>query len=49
LARAELQEALTIMSQRMPNLSLNGDVEYKPMSVGIFGAAKVPVRFDAGH
>jgi cytochrome P450 len=49
LARAELQEALVVMSQRMPNLSLNGDVEYKPMSVGIFGAARVPVRFDAGH
>lgn len=49
LARAELQEALVVLSQRMPNLELDGEVEYKPMSVGIFGAARVPVRFDAGH
>ena len=49
LARAELQEAFVILSQRMPNLQLNGPVEYKPTGVGIFGPASLPVRFDAGH
>ncbi|MEY3806595.1 MAG: hypothetical protein RIR69_1407 [Actinomycetota bacterium] len=49
LARAELQEALVILSQRLPKLSLDGEPEYKPSSVGIFGPAKLPIRFEAGH
>lgn len=49
LARAELQEALTILATRMPNLVLDGEVTYKPAVVGIFGPAHLPVRFDAGH
>ena len=49
LARAELQEALVILSQRMPNLTLAGEVEYKPTVVGIFGPARMPVSFDAGN
>jgi len=49
LARAELQEAFVTLSQRMPNLALNGSVEYKPTGVGIFGPAKLPVTFTAGN
>ena len=47
LARAELQESLTILSQRMPSLALNGPVEFKPTGVGIFGPSSLPVRFTA--
>ena len=49
LARAELQEAFITLSQRMPNLVLNGTVEYKPTGVGIFGPASLPVTFTKGH
>ncbi len=46
LARAELQEALVIMSQRMPNLRLDGETVYKPAGVGIWGPASLPLAFD---
>jgi cytochrome P450 len=46
LARAELQEALPLLAQRMPNLALNGAVEWKPATFGIWGPARLPVRFD---
>lgn len=49
LARAELQEALPLLAQRMPNLRLDGPTEWKPDGVGIFGPAHMPVTFDAGH
>lgn len=49
LARAELQEALVILSQRLPKLALDGEVEYKPSQVGIFGPSRLPIRFEAGH
>lgn len=45
LARAELQEAFTVLSQRMLNLELDGPVVYKPSNVGIFGPASLPVKF----
>jgi cytochrome P450 len=45
LARAELQEAFTVLSQRMLNLELDGSVVYKPSGVGIFGPASLPVKF----
>ena len=45
LARAELQEAFTVMSQRMLNLELDGPVVYKPSGIGIFGPASLPVKF----
>lgn len=45
LARAELQEAFIILSQRMPSLATNGPVLLKPSGVGIFGPASLPVRF----
>ena len=45
LARAELQEAFTVLSQRMLNLELDGPVVYKPSGIGIFGPASLPVMF----
>ena len=45
LARAEQQEALTIMSRRMPNLALAGEATWKPGTVGIFGPEHLPVTF----
>jgi cytochrome P450 len=49
LARAELQEALTILPRRMPNLRLDGEPTYKSAIAGIFGPTHLPVRFDPGH
>jgi len=49
LARAELQEALPLLARRMPNLQIDGSIEWKPMSVGIWGPARLPLRFDPGH
>lgn len=45
LARAEQQEALMIMAERLPNLRLDGDVVWKPNSFGIWGPASLPVVF----
>ena len=45
LARAELQEAFTVLSQRMLNLELDGPIVYKPAGIGIFGPASLPVKF----
>ena len=45
LARAEQQEALTILARRLPDLELAGEIVWKPASVGIFGPERLPVRF----
>jgi cytochrome P450 len=45
LARAELQEALPILTRRMPDLALDGDVTWKPNGTGIWGPARLPLRF----
>lgn len=45
LARAEQQEALTIMAERLPDLELAGDIVWKPATVGIFGPEHLPIRF----
>jgi len=45
LARAELQEALPILARRMPDLRLDGDIEWKPDTVGIWGPATLPIAF----
>src|ERR1700728_1467235 len=45
LARAELQEALPILARRMPGLARHGAVEWKPSSFGIWGPARLPIRF----
>ena len=49
LARAELQEALPLLAQRMPNLRRDGEIEWKPEGVGIFGPSHFPITFDPGH
>jgi cytochrome P450 len=46
LARAELQEALPLLARRMPGLVRDGDVEWKPSTFGIWGPARLPLRFD---
>jgi cytochrome P450 len=48
LARAELQEALPLLAARMPGLARNGEVTWKPSTFGIWGPARLPIRFDAG-
>ena len=45
LARAELQEALPLLARRMPGLARNGEIEWKPSSFGIWGPARLPLRF----
>ena len=45
LARGELQEALRILATRMPGLELAGPVEWKPENFGIWGPARLPVRW----
>lgn len=49
LARAELQEALPLLAQRMPKLTIDGQITWKPEGVGIFGPARMPITFSAGH
>ncbi len=45
LARAELQDALPILAQRMPDLAVDGRIEWKPQSTAIFGAEHLPITF----
>jgi len=45
LARAELQEALPILARRMPDLAVDGAIEWKPAATAIFGPAHLPVTF----
>lgn len=49
LARAELQESFVVLSQRFPNLRMNGEAEYKPTGVGIFGPSSLPISFTASN
>lgn len=46
LARAELQEALPILARRMPGLRVDGDIEWKPPTVGIWGPSRLPLSFE---
>ena len=45
LARAELQEALPLLAAAMPELELDGEIEWKPATFGIWGPARLPLRF----
>ncbi len=45
LARAELQEALPVLAQRMPDLEVDGVIDWKPDSTGIWGPTRLPLRF----
>jgi cytochrome P450 len=44
LARAEMQEALVVLSRRLRNLALDGDARWRPRT-GIFGPTRLPLRF----
>lgn len=46
LARAELQEALLVLAERMPGLRLDGEVTWKPDGTGIWGPAHLPIAWD---
>ena len=48
LARAELQEALPLLARRMRGLTRGGEIEWKPSTFGIWGPARLPLRFEAG-
>ena len=45
LARAELAEALAVMTQRMPNAHRTGPAPWKPLT-GISGPITLPIEFD---
>jgi cytochrome P450 len=45
LARAELQEALPLLARRMPDLTADGAITWKPSTFGIWGPAGLPLRF----
>ena len=46
LARAELQEALTVLVNSVATLSLDGPLTWKPTTFGIWGPAALPLRLD---
>jgi cytochrome P450 len=46
LARVELQEGLSFLSQRLHRLELDGEPAYESVS-GIYGLAELPIRFAA--
>jgi cytochrome P450 len=48
LARAELTEALAVMTRRMPNARRTGPAPWKPLT-GISGPVTLPIEFDAGY
>ncbi len=48
LARAELQEALPLLALQMPGLQRAGEIEWKPSTFGIWGPARLPLRFGTG-
>jgi cytochrome P450 len=45
LARAELQEALPLLARSMSDVEIDGEIEWKPAGVGIWGPARLPLRF----
>ena len=45
LARAELQEALPVLARRLPGLIVDGAIEWKPNTVGIWGPARLPLVY----
>lgn len=44
LARAELQEALSVVASRLPNLSIKNNVIYKDTVETIWGATSIPIE-----
>ena len=45
LARAELQEALVVLADRLPGLELAEPIEWKPDTTGIWGPSRLALRF----
>lgn len=45
LARAELAEALVVLSRRLPDLALDGEPVYRSELAGFVGAEHLPIRF----
>ncbi|MET0902141.1 MAG: cytochrome P450 [Acidimicrobiales bacterium] len=45
LARAELQEALPLLARSMPDLEVDGEIEWKAANIGIWGPARLPLKF----
>ena len=45
LARAELQEALVVLAERLGKVVLDGPIEWKPPSFGIWGPASLPLAY----
>ena len=41
----ELQEALTVLAERMPEFALDGPVRWKPEQFGIWGPEHLPLRW----
>lgn len=48
LARAELQEALSAFTERVEAFTLSAPVEWKPLSMGIWGPSRLEIAIDAG-
>jgi cytochrome P450 len=48
LAKAELAEALVILTRRLPNIRRVGPSSWKPV-IGVTGPITLPVEFDPGH
>lgn len=44
LARAEMQEALRVLAERVERIELTDEIEWKPQSDGIWGPARLPLR-----
>ena len=47
LARAELQEALRVFVERVESFQLSEPVEWKPLSLGIWGPSRMRLRLNA--
>jgi cytochrome P450 len=45
LARAEIQEALIVMANRLKNIQRNGDAVYKEESSTVYGPVSLPITF----
>jgi cytochrome P450 len=45
LARAELQEALPILATRLPDIRVDGVIEWKPNGTGVWGPERLPLAF----
>ncbi len=46
LARAELQEALPVLARRMCRARVEGEIEWKPPTVAIWGPSRLPLAFE---